>query len=91
MKQTASHSNTPEFGVNKSATGILRQEPTKEELKPVTWFSLLLSFFLKTMLPNMFSAVLILIAFCSMVFLLQSCADQQGQEVAFVYERGGVE
>ena len=88
MKQTASHSNTPEFGVNKSATGILRQHPTKEEQKPVTWFSLLWSFFLKTMLPNMCSAVLILIAFCSMVFMLQSCADQQGQEVAFVMEVG---
>ena len=90
MKQTYSHSQTPEFGVNKSATGILRQHPTPQEQKPVTWFALLWSFFLKTMLPNMCSAVLILIAFCSMVFMLQSCADQQ-QEVVFVYERGGVE
>lgn len=35
MKQTASHSNTPEFGPPKSQTSaILYQEPTLEEIKP---------------------------------------------------------
>lgn len=82
MKQTYSHSNTPEFGVNKSATGRLYQHPTQQEQKPVTWFTLIWSFFLKTMLPNMCSAVLILIAFFSTTWMLVSCADQQDQLVA---------
>lgn len=35
MKQTASHSNLPEFGATKSQTSaILYQEPTLEETKP---------------------------------------------------------
>lgn len=85
MKQTASHSNTPKFNAHKSATGILRQHPTTQEQKAVTWFALIWSFFLKTMLPNMAAAMLIVITFSSMVFLLQSCADEQ-HEVAFVKE-----
>lgn len=77
-----SHSNTPEFNAHKSATGILHQHPTTQEQKAVTWLALIWSFFLKTMLPNMAAAMLILVTFGSMVFLLQSCADEQ-HEVAF--------
>ena len=35
MNKTASHSNTPEFGANKSQTSArLYQHPTAEEMKP---------------------------------------------------------
>lgn len=68
MKQTASHSNTPEFGVRKSATSaILYQEPTKEEMSPRSnWFS------------NFCMTMVLVVIGCSMVFLgLTGCADEQ--------------
>jgi hypothetical protein len=77
MKQTASHSQTPQFGVNKSATSArLYQHPTLEEQHPKGW---------KNLASNI--SMITVLAFCfggSTFLLLKGCADEQERQTAVI-------
>lgn len=77
MKQTASHSQTPQFDTNKSATSArLYQHPTLEEQRPKGW---------KNALKNL-SMVTVLAACAIGVFfmLLKGCADEQERQTVYI-------
>lgn len=77
MKQTASHSQTPQFGVNKSATSArLYQHPTLEEQRSKGW---------KNIVSNI--SMITVLAFCfggSTFLLLKGCADEQERQTAVI-------
>ena len=77
MTQTASHSQTPEFGTNKSqTTSILFQPPKPEEMR--------LSFWAKTkVILKEFTAVsLIGITVASTLFTVRGCSDDMDHQQA---------
>lgn len=85
MNQRVSHSNTPEFGANKSQTSArLYQHPTAEEMKPSfsakakTWFSNFCAIFL--LITIFFSLTL--------MFVSKHTAEADRQTVAAI--KGGV-
>ena len=73
MKQTAPHSNTPEFGVNKSATGRLYQHPTPANTVQY-----------KSKSGLVFPSVIAILV-CS-IGLMSSCSHSQAQDVSFAKE-----
>lgn len=80
MNQTASHSQTPEFGTNKSqTTSILFQPPKPEEMHLSFWAKS------KVVFKEVAAISLIGITAASTVFMVHSCSDdvdrQQAQAV----------
>ena len=77
MNQHPSHSQTPQFGVNKSATSAhLYQHPTQEEQRPVGW---------KNIINNISMITVLAACFMGMSFLvLKGCADEQDRQAAVV-------
>lgn len=77
MKQTASHSQTPQFGVNKSATSArLYQHPTLEEQRPTGW---------KNVVSNISMITVLAVCFGGSTFLLlKGCADEQERQTAVI-------
>jgi hypothetical protein len=77
MKQTASHSQTPQFGVNKSATSArLYQHPTLEEQRPTGW---------KNVVSNISMITVSAVCFGGSTFLLlKGCADEQDRQTAVI-------
>lgn len=77
MKQQHVKSQTPQFGVNKSATSArLYQHPTLEEQRPKGW---------KNVLSNL--SMIMVLASCvggSTVLLLKGCADEQERQAAVI-------
>ena len=85
MNKTASHSNTPEFGANKSQTSArLYQHPTAEEMKPSfsakakTWFGNFCAIFL-----------LVTIFFSMSLIAMRQYADEVDRQTV-VAIKGGV-
>ncbi len=72
MNQHPSHSNIPKFSINKSATGILRQEPTPENtVQYKNWFS-----------NFCMSLLLLIIVFSVTLMILHSCTDESDYQSA---------
>ncbi|RZG72440.1 hypothetical protein [Acinetobacter sp. WCHAc060025] len=77
MKQQTSHSNTPLFNQNKSATSArLYQHPTLEEQRPTGW---------KGALQNI--SMIMILATCfggSAILILKGCANEQDRQAAII-------
>ncbi|OTG62807.1 hypothetical protein B9T29_06190 [Acinetobacter sp. ANC 3903] len=87
MNQTPSHSQTPEFGTNKSqTTSILFQPPKPEEMHLSFWAKS------KVVFKEVAAISLIGITIVSTLFTVQSCSDdadrQAVQAVKFQMEVG---
>lgn len=77
MKQTASHSQTPQFGVNKSATSArLYQHPTEAEQRPTGWKNAINSISMIMVLASM-------VAGCT-VMLVKGCEAEQNRQSAII-------
>ena len=77
MNQHPSHSQTPEFDVNKSATSArLFQHPTPEEQRPTRW---------KNIFSNFCASMVVAICALAMtVLILKGCADEQERHQAVI-------
>lgn len=77
MNQNPSHSQTPEFDVNKSATSArLFQHPTEEEQRPTRW---------KNIFNNFCASMVVAICALAMtVLILKGCTDEQERHQAVI-------
>lgn len=88
MKETASHSNTPQFSADKSqTTARLYQHPTPDEMK-VTFIQKA-----KAWGQDLFAAAVVIACISTPIFLIRGCADdvdrQHAQAVQYQAQFGG--
>ena len=77
MNQTASHSQMPEFGINKSqTTSVLFQHPKPEEVRLSFWSKA------KPVIKEMAAIALIGITVASTVFTVRSCSNDVDRQHA---------